>query len=239
MLRLKKIFKMIFQIFLRSEFFNKKKFPNKRAKNTAGFAKILAYATIALCLSISSKLMAAENISEKYLEDLKEIESYLNNIKTLTANFTQQTSSNGSVKGKFYLSRPGKMRIEYINQPQIIIAVNGAILSYYDIELDEISRLSTNSTPASLLTRPNISFDAKDVEVKNISKKNGQIRISLMKKNRKEAGEFSLIFEMKPLKFIKMEVKNDLDQIIEVTLADIELGKPISDSIFVLKKSGN
>ncbi len=130
MLRLKKILKMILKNFLRSKF---------TTKNKSNFVKILACTTIIFCSAISSKSMAAENISEKYSEDLKEIELYLNNIKTLTANFTQQTSGSSPVKGKFYLSRPGKMRIEYINQPQIIIAVNGAILSYHDIELDEIS----------------------------------------------------------------------------------------------------
>jgi hypothetical protein len=56
-----------------------------------------------------------------------------------------------------------------------------------------------------------------------------------MKKNRKEAGEFSVIFSTNPLKFIKMEVKNDLDQITSVTLKDPDFSKPISSSLFVIK----
>lgn len=56
-----------------------------------------------------------------------------------------------------------------------------------------------------------------------------------MKKNRKEAGEFSLIFLTNPLRFIKMEVKNDLDQIIAVTLSAPDFTTPISDKLFVIK----
>ena len=66
--------------------------------------------------------------------------------------------------------------------------------SELDIELEEVSHVGTNTTPASFLTRPNISFTSKDIEITNIKKENDQIKISLLKKNRKDAGEFSIIF---------------------------------------------
>jgi outer membrane lipoprotein-sorting protein len=176
---------------------------------------------------------------KSYESDLSQIELYLNNIKNLSAKFVQETSDGNIAEGKFFLSRPGKMRIEYETNPKILIAVNGAILSYFDVELDEISRLSTNTTPASFLTRPNISFNAKDVEITSVKKSANQIKVSVMKKNRKEAGEFSLIFATNPLRFSKMEVKNDLEQIISVTLSEIDFLSPIPDKIFVLKKADN
>jgi len=127
------------------------------------------------------------------------------------------------------------MRVEYNGQPKILIIVNDSVLAYTDVELDETSYLGTNTTPASFLTRSNISFSAKDVEITNIKKSDNQIKISVMKKNRKEAGEFSVIFSTNPLKFIKMEVKNDLDQITSVTLKDPDFSKPISSNLFVIK----
>lgn len=171
-------------------------------------------------------------------QDLSNIENYLNNITNLSAKFIQE-SEGGKVEGQFYLSRnketSGKMRVEYAGDPKIIIAVNGSILSYYDVELDEISHISTNTTPASFLTRPNISFSAKDIEITNLQKTSNQISVSLVKKNRKEAGEFTLVFDLNPLRFVKMKVKNDLDQIISVTLSNIDFNSPIPNKIFVLK----
>ena len=131
------------------------------------------------------------------------------------------------------------MRVEYLAEPKVLIVVNGTILSYYDVELDEISKLSTNTTPASFLTRPNISFSAKDVEITNITKNNNEIKVSVMKKNRKEAGEFSLIFKLDPFEFIKMEVKNDLEQIISIQLKNIDFQSKLSDKLFILKNSNN
>lgn len=175
------------------------------------------------------------NFLEVYADDLKQIELYLNGIKNLSSKFAQESSDGSAVEGKFFLSRPGKMRIDYGAQSKILIVVNGSILSYYDVELDEISHLNTNTTPASFLTRENISFSAKDVEITKVTKSANQIKVSVMKKNRKEAGEFSLIFSTNPLKFIKMEVKNDLDQVVTVSLVDPNFTAPITSSLFVIK----
>lgn len=207
---------------------------------------IVSYAGFAICVAFFSSSLSAgetgidENFHEKYRNDLTQIENYLNNIKNLSADFSQE-SEGRLVEGKFFLVRSqessGKMRVEYSTQPKILIVVNGAVLSYYDIELDEISRLRTNTTPASFLTRPNISFSAKDVEITDIKKTADQIKISVMKKNRKDAGEFRLIFKTNPLQFIKMEIKNDLGQIIAITLSNVDFDSPISEKLFVIRKN--
>lgn len=194
------------------------------------------------CISTTESSFAQSKFLNQYQQEVTEIETFLNNIKNLTCRFIQNSNGN-IVEGKFYLSRnkdsSGKMRIEYLADPKVLIVVNGAILSYYDIELDEVSRLSTNTTPASFLTRPNISFSAKDVEITNIIKNNNEIKISVMKKNRKEAGEFSLIFKLDPFEFVKMEVKNDLEQIIAIQLKNIDFQSKISDKLFTIKNNDN
>ena len=194
------------------------------------------------CISTAQSAFAQSKFLNQYSQELTQIENFLNNIKTLTCRFIQ--NSNGSiVEGKFYLSRnkesSGKMRVEYLADPKVLIVVNGAILSYQDIELDEVSRLSTNTTPASFLTRPNISFSAKDVEITNVTKSNNEIKVSVMKKNRKEAGEFSLIFKLDPFEFVKMEVKNDLEQLIAIQLKNIDFQSKISDKLFTIKNNDN
>ena len=55
----------------------------------------------------------ALNVIAQFESDLSQIELYLNNIKNLSAKFVQETSDGNIAEGKFFLSRPGKMRIEY------------------------------------------------------------------------------------------------------------------------------
>ncbi len=191
------------------------------------------------CLFFSSQVFAAQNAKNdlltKYKSDLEAIEVYLNSITNLSAKFIQK-SNEGIVEGKFFLARPGKMRIEYNNNPKILIVVNGAVLSYKDLELDEVSNLSTNTTPASFLTRPNISFAAKDVEITHVSKIGDTITISLIKKNRTEAGEFSLIFKTSPaLGFAKMQVKNDFGEVTTISLQDVSFPEKLNDDLFIIR----
>ena len=193
-------------------------------------------------ISTTNSSFAQSKFLNQYQPEINKIENFLNNIKNLNCKFIQNSNGN-VVEGKFYLSRngesSGKMRIEYLAEPKVLIVVNGAILSYHDIELDEVSRLSTNTTPASFLTRPNISFSAKDVEITNITKNNDEIKVSVMKKNRKEAGEFSLIFKLNPFEFVRMEVKNDLEQTISIQLKNIDFQSKISDKLFTIKNNDN
>ncbi len=202
------------------------------------FSHIIGYASLIVCIAffVFFSVAKADEITDNQ-SDLEEIANYLNNLKSFSADFTQEASDKKILKGKFYLSRPGKMRVEYFSQPKILIVVNGSILSYYDVELDEISRISTNSTPASFLTRENISFNDKDIELIAFKKTDQQIKVTVSKKNRKDAGEFSLIFSRNPLKFIKMEVKNDLDQVFLVTLDNEDFISKIPDKFFIIKNN--
>lgn len=201
-----------------------------------------SYASLSACVAFifCASPSLAKNFLKEYSSDLSNIESYLNNIKNLSADFIQESEGN-VVEGKFYLARnsesAGKMRVEYLATPKILIIVNGAVLSYHDVELDEVSHLSTNTTPASFLTRPKISFSAKDVEITNVKKSADEIKVSVMKKNRKDAGEFSLIFKTNPLQFTRMEVKNDLNQIIAVTLRNIDFESELPNKLFIIKNN--
>ena len=174
--------------------------------------------------------------------DLARIENYLQNIKYLSAKFTQESSDGSIATGKFYLSRPGKMRIEYDAPTPILVVVNGPVLAYQDTELEETSYLTTNSTPASFLTRNNISFSAEDIEVTNFVKQGNFLKVSVVKKNKKEAGEFTLVFENDPIKFVMMQVKDDLDQVTKVTLENKGqenkgFSGKIDDSLFIIKNN--
>lgn len=219
-------------------FTTKRTFSNKMKKKLISYAQCFATCVafyFAGSLSAQAKANDKDDLLQRYNSELTEVENYLNNIQNLSAKFFQETDEGNTAEGKLYLSRPGKMRVEYDGQQKILIIVNGSVLAYTDVELDETSYLGTNTTPASFLTRANISFSAKDVEITNIKKSDHQIKISVMKKNRKEAGEFSLIFATNPLKFIKMEVRNDLDQITSITLKDPDFSTALANKLFVIK----
>jgi outer membrane lipoprotein-sorting protein len=215
----------------------------KMFKNSLVICLLFIVSTVNFTISVAfanSKESEQQNFSS-YKADLIQIENYLNNISHLSSDFIQELDNQKTV-GKFYLSRngkkAGKMRIEYLDKPKILVVVNGAVLHYQDIELDEISSISTNATPASFLTRPKISFNATDIKITNIVSNSNEIEVSLIKKNRPDAGEFTLIFSKNPWQFIKMQVKNELEQKIMVYLNNIKFNEN-PNSLFIIKSEEN
>jgi len=215
----------------------------KMFKNSLVICLLFIVSTLNFTISVAfanSKESEQQNFSS-YKADLIQIENYLNNISHLSSDFIQELDNQKTV-GKFYLSRngkkAGKMRIEYLDKPKILVVVNGAVLHYQDIELDEISSISTNATPASFLTRPKISFNATDIKITNIVSNSNEIEVSLIKKNRPDAGEFTLIFSKNPWQFIKMQVKNELEQKITVYLNNIKFNEN-PNSLFIIKSEEN
>ncbi len=101
--------------------------------------------------------IAAENIGAKLSaedkKDLKRIEIYLNNMKTLRAGFLQVSSNGSLATGKLFLSRPGKMRFEYDPPAPILMIADGVFLIYIDKELEQVTHLWLDNTLVGFLVK--------------------------------------------------------------------------------------
>lgn len=165
---------------------------------------------------------------------LKKIEQYLNNIDSIKSNFVQLNPEGSLNDGVFYLSKPGKFRWEYNDQPLIIVA-NGKSLMYYDTELEQINYVPIEKSIAALLIQTNISF-SEDLKVLDLVKKDDSTKITLMKKNQKDIGEFSFIFQNEPFRLGKIELVDNIEQKIIVTFFEMSINQgKINNSLFTIK----
>ncbi len=113
-------------------------------------SKIL-YVFIIICLAMP--VMAQEH---NYL--LQNVEKYINNLTTAQGDFKQLTSSGGYATGKFYLSRPGKMRMDYDAPNNIQLMADGDDLIYYDKDLVQVTYLGLDSSIAGVLVQDKFTF---------------------------------------------------------------------------------
>lgn len=135
-------------------------------------------------------------------ELLKSIESYLNSHKTWVADF-QQLNHNGDLfTGKFYLSRPGKMRFSYTNPKTQQMIADGMWLVHYDASTEEKTFLALNETPAEFILRDPITFK-EGVDVTSIEEKGAVIKVTLRKSDEPEIGTLTLTFNKNPLRLIQ------------------------------------
>jgi len=163
---------------------------------------------------------------------LSRIEKYLNNLTTITADFTQDTSDGNVAVGKFYLERPNKMRWEYEPPTPILMVSNGSFITYFDRGLAQISHIPIDSTLAAFLIRPKISF-SDDITLDSLTKYKGIIAISVHQTAKADEGELTMEFADKPLVIRSFMIKDSSGEITKISFQNARFGQTIEPELFV------
>lgn len=189
------------------------------------FRKIFVF----LCIIFSSLSLS---IADENSEILNNVEKYLNDIKYFKANFIQDNKDNSELsEGVFYLSRPGKLRIDYLNPFEASLYTNNQTTTYYDKELDEITTIKTSKTPLHFLLNENITFKDNSFKIVDIENEKENVMISFIENKKEDQGKLILNFKKNPLILSSIKLITEDKQEIEMSLFDIS-NLPIKNSTF-------
>ena len=167
-------------------------------------------------------------------EATQRFEKYLNELKTLSGNFTQINNNGQTVTGTIQISRPGKMRLTYNPPSSLLIVADGKWLITADRAADQVDYVSLDKTPAAFILRPNINFD-RDVIVTNIVPKDDATEVSLVRKEEPEAGQITLVFQEDPVVLTEWRVVDAQGAETRVVLSETELNIALDPRLFAIK----
>ena len=167
--------------------------------------------------------------------DLTRAQKYLNGIGTLHSRFLQASSNGSYAEGTLTISRPGKMRLEYDPPVQMLIVADGTWLIYKDIELDQVSYLPLDSTPAGIIVREKMSFFDKDMHVIAIERGPAILGITVTGKDPDE-GSMTLVFADKPLALKKWIVIDPQGVKTSVSLLNSRYDVTVDRKLFIVKQ---
>jgi outer membrane lipoprotein-sorting protein len=170
-------------------------------------------------------------LSEQDRADIARVENYLNSIHTLSARFMQVSDTGGTAQGKLYLSRPGKLRLEYDPPVPILMVANGGFLIHYDKQLKAVTHLPIDSTPAGLLVREHVALSG-DVTVGNVERGPGSLRVTLLQTKDPNAGRITLVFGERPFALSNWQVVDAQGNVTRVALIDPHVGVALDPALF-------
>jgi outer membrane lipoprotein-sorting protein len=204
--------------------------------------KILTLArtlTVLAAIGLSANAFAATTLKPAKLTetdkaDVARIEAYLNELKTLTADFMQVSSVGAIARGKFYLARPGKMRFEYEPPTPILMIANGPFLVYYDSQMQETSNIPVDSTPVGFFLADKISL-SRDVTITAITRAPNVINVSVRQTSEPDQGELTMVFSDHPLRLEQWSVLDAQHQVTRVALLDVRTGVPLDPKLFIFQ----
>ena len=161
---------------------------------------------------------------------VRKAEAYLNNLSTAKADFIQTTSTGGRTSGTFYLDRPGKLRFEY-NESDDFIVADGNFIFFYDAESGEQTNAPIGQTLADFLLRKDLRLSG-DLQVSQVYSKDGYTSITMAQSDDPGAGQVELIFNEVPYRLVKWRVLDPTGEATEITLKNLETGMKLPVSLF-------
>ena len=163
--------------------------------------------------------------------DILRAESYLDSIRTLEARFLQIGPDGSVAEGGFFLSRPGRMRLDYDAPNPNLLVADGRAFVHIDRHLKTIAYLPIDATPAGLLVRERIRL-SDDVRVVAVERGPAVLRIALVQTADPRAGRLVLTFGERPFALASCSFVDAQGQTTLLTLLDAKFGQPIDQARF-------
>jgi outer membrane lipoprotein-sorting protein len=124
---------------------------------------------------------------------LDKITSYINGIRNLEGDFTQISPKGKVSTGKFYISKPGKLRFEYAPPNPFLIVSDGTWLSVNNRAHNKSDQYPLSKTPLRLMLSDQVDL-SKQAIVRQIQNNDGIITVALEDRDQLVSGHLILVF---------------------------------------------
>lgn len=186
----------------------------------------LFLATVFILISLSYNTAVAQTSAT----DIQNAENYLRGLNTLKAKFTQTAHNGARLTGTFYLNRPGKLRFEYDDLDDFIVA-DGLFIYFYDAEMEEQVNAPIGQTLADFILRKNLSLQ-DNVTVHKIERNDGFVEITIAESSDIAAGSVKLFFQEEPYALKKWQITDAAGLTTEIKLENIQTGIDLPARLF-------
>lgn len=185
--------------------------------------------TLALC---ATSLVSLGDIAHAQNAVVESVNTYLTNLKTATAQFTQESADGSILTGTFYLQKPGRLRFEYDPPSPAMIIADGQIMAIYDAKSSRgPQRYPQSKTPLSLLTRNDIDV-TKSRFVRLIEVKNDQVHVTMFDPEKPDNGTMRMIFDQDPMELVAWVVVDGAGLESVVKLGDLTTNISLENRLF-------
>lgn len=188
-------------------------------------------ASLATLAAAPALAQAAFKPTQRDLADIARVETYLNGLRTLKAQFLQVAPDGGITHGTAWLARPGRMRFQYDPPAPYLLVAGPQGLVFQDTQLRQSSNIPLSRTPLGILLADKVSLSG-DVTVTGLTRLPGQLQVSLIRTSSPGDGSITLVFADDPLTLRQWVVTDAQRKQTRVTLQGVELGGRFDPKLF-------
>lgn len=174
---------------------------------------------------------AAQMLSHQDQADVYRVEAYINRITTFKADFVQIAPNGATARGTLWISRPGRLRVEYRPPIKLRIFATPQWLIVEDCKVKQPQYLPLRSTPAGILVQERIALSG-EFRVTQVKRENQWLTVKIVEAKSPDKGSMSLVFRANPLQLIGWTVIDQNGGPTQVSLENVQAGTPLDPNLF-------
>jgi outer membrane lipoprotein-sorting protein len=200
-------------------------------------------AILAVCSGLALTRMAAAGADgitlDAHQKDLVDkVSRYFSGIHTMQGSFLQTDAADHRMKGKFYLSRPGRFRFDYARPSRQIVVSDGQTLAVQDLDLNNEDRVALDQTVFRIVLSSDVNL-IRDAKIVQIEESPDSIAITLEDKDANVPGQLKLFFATQPDLELKAWSTKDAQGVdTRVEVSDLANGVQLDAEIFKIAPHG-
>ena len=181
--------------------------------------------------AIASAAPRAAVLSDQDAALIQQIQTYLDQIRTLKARFLQIAPDGQTTTGTAWLQRPGRMRFAYDKPSPLLLVAGHGLVVFHDSALDQTTNIPIGQTPLGLLLSDKLTLSG-DVTASALERSANQVQLTLYRTRSPGDGSLTLIFANPPLALRGWSVIDAQGRETRITLDNVVLGGSFDQSLF-------
>lgn len=163
-------------------------------------------------------------------ETAQKIADHFASVKTMMGEFVQLSPDGNQVAGKFFISRPGKLRFNYEKPSAVRVISDGKNLAVGNQKLKTWSLYPLRTTPLKLLLSDKIDLSAKTV--KSVTEDENLTTIVMGNKSVFGKSTITMMFDPETYELRQWTIKDAQGKDTTVMIFNIETGVDFARSVF-------
>lgn len=198
----------------------------------AACAAALGPMAVPAAVAQPARAAAALSAEDKALVD--KAAAYLQNLASAKGQFVQTDGRGRTLRGTFYLQRPGKARFEYDAPSGLLIVSDGSNVNVHDRRLKTFDRYPLGQTPLSLFLARQVRLD-KGVKVDRVVRASDGFSIYARDGKREAEGSIIMTFAGDPMRLTEWVITDAQGSRTRVQLTSLAPVSGLAPSLFVLR----
>jgi outer membrane lipoprotein-sorting protein len=186
---------------------------------------------------MSAQLSVSAELSVQDQDDIARIETYLNGVRTLAADFIQIAPDGAISRGRFYLKRPGRLRFEYEPPASVLVVADGTYVNYFDVELGQLSQIGVYSTPLGVVVAEQVKLEGR-IAVTSVERGAAVVSLTTVDTEEPGRGTLTLIFSDRPLELRKWQIIDPQGLLTTIALDEVSINQDLDPELFIFRQPG-